>query len=177
MLRPDLVEDLARERLEQLVNVLNLKKIPYRIECYDISNIQGKAATGSLVVFEAGLPAKDWYRRFRIRTKTTPDDVAMMKEVLLRRFKNDWPPPDLIIVDGGKGQLGAVSEVLSKLKIKIPHAALAKRMEEIYTSEKSQPIRLDKSSPALQIVQSLRDEAHRFAISYHRKLLGKILLT
>lgn len=175
--RPDLVEDVAREKLENLAKILALAKIPQRIECYDISNIGGFAATGSLVVFERGLAAKEWYRRFKITTKQTPDDVAMMKEVLTRRFGNDWPQPDLIVVDGGKGQLLAVNTVLSAIGAKIPYCALAKRQEEIYLPQKARPIKLDKSSPALQLVQSLRDEAHRFAISYHKKLRSKILLT
>ena len=175
--RPDLVEDIAAERLSQLANVLNLKSVPERIECYDISNIAGYAATGSLVVFENGLPAKNWYRKFKIRIKETPDDVAMMTEVLERRFKNDWPQPDLIVVDGGKGQLNAVKRVLGKFKIKIPYLALAKRKEEIFIAGKFNPLKLDKNSAALQLVQALRDEAHRFAILYHRKLRSRLILT
>ena len=168
--RPDLVEDIAAEKLSSLAQNLNLDQIPERIECYDISNLGGKFAAGSLVVFENGAPARNWYRRFKIRTETGPDDVAMMKEVLERRFRHDWPQPDLLIVDGGKGQLGAVSAVLGNLRIKLPFAALAKREEEIYLPGKPDPVKLDKTSPGLQLIRAVRDEAHRFAISYHKKL-------
>lgn len=174
--QPDLAQDIAKVRVLQLAKVLNLASLPERIECYDISNIAGKIATGSLVVFENGEPAKEWYRKFKLKISGKPNDVGMLEEVLVRRFKNDWPKADLIIVDGGKGQLGAVGKVLSKLKLRIPYIALAKKQEEIFIPDKNQPVRLDRSLPALQLVQALRDEAHRFAIVYHKKLRDKIFL-
>lgn len=174
--QPDLVEDIARQKLLELAKILNLKKIPVRIECYDISNMAGIAATGSLVVFVNGIKAPEWYRRFMIKNLARPNDVTMMSEVLERRFANSWPQPDLIIVDGGKAQLGAVGKVLSKLGILVPYISLAKKQEEIFVAGQNQSIKLGKDSPALQLLQAVRDEAHRFAISYHRKLRSKILL-
>ncbi len=165
-----LVDDFTQKRLDDLQQVLNIPEALDRIECYDISNIQGTNATGSMVVFTSGLADKSQYRRFKVRSLNTPNDFLMMKEVLTRRFKNDWPTPDLIIVDGGKGQLGIGVAVLESLSLKIPIVGLAKRYEEIHLPYIKEPIKLPQSSPARLLIESLRDEAHRFAITYHRKL-------
>jgi excinuclease ABC subunit C len=160
-----------------LKKLLNLKKEIKRIEGYDISNIQGKMATGSMVVFEKGKPQKKEYRKFKIKTAQKPNDTAMIKEILSRRFDHkEWPIPELILIDGGKGQLNAGIEVKKKkpeLKnIKI--TALAKRKNELFIENKKSPVLL-KSLPqeVNNLILHLRDESHRFAISYHRKLREK----
>ncbi len=175
MLQPNLLEDLKNQSLDQLKKQLNLPTSPSRIEGYDISNIQGKFATGSMVVLTDGNINKSQYRHFKIKLDQKPNDVGMMREILQRRFKNNWPKPDLIIVDGGLGQLNVALQVIAKFKLKIPAVGLAKRLEEIYLSD-GQKIKLPRSSGALQILQTLRDEAHRFAISYHQKLRKKSLM-
>lgn len=140
-----------------------------RIECVDISNISGRNATGSLVVAEGGVIDPTQYRKFRIRLTKTPNDVAMMEEVLKRRFAHpEWPYPNLLVVDGGKPQLKRALAVLSRMNIVVPVIGLAKAREEIYTDKGR--IRLPLTSPALHLLQRMRDEAHRFALSYHRKL-------
>jgi len=177
----------AREAQLELKSRLNLKKIPKVIECFDVSNIQGREATGSMVVFVSGKPDKSRYRKFKIRTVAQINDYAMMEEVLKRRLtyiKNTQrsksskdnafkTPPDLIIIDGGKGQLNRALEVLKQFKLKIPVIGLAKRLEEIYVPNKSKPFHLPPNSPALLMLRHIRDEAHRFAITYHRKLREK----
>lgn len=168
--QPTLVDDKSNKRLTDLQNLLDLPNPLNRMECYDISNIQGKNATGSMVVFTNGVADKSEYRRFKIKFLDTPNDFLMMKQVLSRRFRNDWPHPDLIVIDGGKGQLGIALEVLTSLKLKIPVVGLAKRLEEIFRPGTSIPITLKADIPARQLVQAVRDEAHRFAITYHRKL-------
>lgn len=173
---PTLVDDLSMQKLKALQKILKLTKTPKRIECYDISNISGKNATGSMIVFVNGRPQKSDYRRFKIKVLTTPNDYEMLKEVLGRRFKITWPDPHLIVIDGGKGQLSLAQEIIKKYKKNIPVISLAKRFEEIYTDPKSLPISLPKEDPARQIVQALRDEAHRFAITYHRLLRSKQML-
>jgi excinuclease ABC subunit C len=213
------VEALARERAEwladtakrdealtELASALGLPKAPERIECYDMSNIQGTSAVGSMVVFIDGRPEPKEYRRFRIRSGDTPDDFRMMAEVLRRRFSRvaklrsdtgalsldavgadevpeddadrpreaGWAVPDLVIVDGGKGQLSAAVGVMDALAITdVPLAGLAKRFEELYVPGRSAPIVLPRRSQALYLVQRIRDEAHRFAITYHRDVRGK----
>lgn len=174
--QPTLVDDLSLKRLEELKSVLKLKKIPRRIECYDISNISGKHATGSMVTFTNGKPDKQQYRRFRIKFTHKPNDYEMLREVLTRRIKNKWPKPDLMIIDGGKGQLNAVLSITSIYKYDTKVVALAKRLEEIFTPDKVLPIRLPRENPARQLAQTIRDEAHRFAITYHRLLRSKNLL-
>lgn len=174
--RPTLVDDLTQVRLRELQKVLSLKKIPRRIECYDISNILGKLATGSMVVFTNGAADKSQYRRFRIKSSNTPDDYEMLREVLGRRIKNDWRRPDVIIIDGGRGQLNAALSIVNKYKYSTTVISLAKRQEEIYTFDKILPISLTKENPARQLAQEVRDEAHRFAISYHRKLRSKAFI-
>ncbi len=145
-------------------------KAPHRIECYDISNIGGKFATGSMVVFTDGVMDKDEYRRFKVKAVKKIDDVGMLKEVLQRRFNHpEWPEPDIILVDGGRGQLNGVLAVSKMKDIKVPVVALAKREKGVflYPSEKILPL------PENIIIQ-LRNEAHRFAIKYHRYLRDKI---
>lgn len=154
-----------------------------RIECYDISNIQGTNATGSMVVFSYGDADKSQYRRFKIKTKFTPDDFHMMQEVLTRRLKrDDWPRPDLIIIDGGKGQVSAVHEVFQKLNCQIPFIGLAKREETIVVPYHEdgklafREVKLPHSTPGINLMRRIRDEAHRFAITYHRLLRKKEFL-
>ena len=233
------VEALSRERaqwladegrrdeaLGELASALGLLKQPERIECYDMSNIQGTSAVGSMVVFVNGRPEPREYRRFRIRSGETPDDFRMMAEVLRRRFRRAaalhretgalslaavgadeapegdgeagelldlapgsgpvegdasrgprdvaWALPDLVIVDGGKGQLSAAMGVMSELDLTdVPLAGLAKRFEELYVPGRSAPIVLARGGQGLYLVQRIRDEAHRFAITYHRELRGR----
>lgn len=171
--RPTLVDDLKMAKLKDFQKVLSLKRLPKRIECYDISNISGKLATGSMVVFTNGSPDKSQYRKFRIKFSNTPNDYIMHQEVLTRRIKNNWPKPDVIIVDGGRGQLNADLEIVNKYNFPTIVISLSKRLEEIYTSDLDQPIRLPKESQARQLAQAIRDEAHRFALHYHRKLRSK----
>jgi len=180
------------EALADLQERLHLAEAPTRIEGYDISNIQGVAATGSMVVFVKGLPRKSDYRRFRIRTVAGADDYAMMKEVLRRRFERAikgkgegkegaeaWTAlPDLVVVDGGKGQLNAALEVLEEygLRDEVSVLGLAKRQEEVFVPGRPEPLILPRDSEGLRLLQRIRDEAHRFAIGYHRKLRGKASL-
>ena len=173
--QPTLVDDLTTSRLKNLKVTLGLSKIPRRIECFDISNTAGREATGSMAVFENGQSQKSQYRKFRIKFKSTPDDYEMIREVLTRRFNNSWPEPDLIVIDGGKGQLNAALSILKKKAVGIPVIAIAKRFEEIYLTEKPLPLRLEKQNPARQLIQAARDEAHRFALAYHRLLRSKKL--
>jgi excinuclease ABC subunit C len=169
--------------LEELAAALGLAGPPLRIECYDISNFQGSESVGSMVVFEEGKPRTGEYRRFRIRTVQGPNDFASHQEVLRRRFRatkagdegseeeRRWAMPDLVIVDGGKGQVSAAKEVLDELGLHdLPLAGLAKEREELFLPGSPDPIVLPPTSSALYLVQRLRDEAHRFAITYHRTL-------
>jgi excinuclease ABC subunit C len=165
--------------LTQIQEELRLPGLPKRMEAYDISNIQGTSAVGSMVVFENGQPNRNHYRRFKIKTVEGANDYAMMQEVLLRRFKraakrdeetetDSWQiKPDLVLIDGGKGQLNAALEVFKGSAEEIPFIGLAKENEEIFLPHRKDPVVLDKSSPGLQMLQRLRDEAHRFALSYH----------
>ena len=172
--------------LEELAAALELPGPPMRIECYDISNIQGAESVGSMVVFEEGRPRSGEYRRFRIQSVSGPNDFASHQEVLRRRFRRArtgeegneeelrWPLPDLVIIDGGKGQVSAGKEVLDELGLHdMPLAGLAKEREELFLPGRAEPIVLPPTSPALYLVQRLRDEAHRFAITYHRNLRAK----
>ncbi len=177
-----LEEDKALAALTELQSELGLEALPLRIEAYDISNIQGVAATGSMVVFVEGKPSKSEYRRFKIRTVKGADDCAMMQEILRRRFrramirdamtKNTWAElPDFIVVDGGRGQLGVALEVLADYGLEeVPAVGLAKAREEVFRPGEPEPLALPTDSPALQLLQRLRDEAHRFAIGYHKRL-------
>jgi excinuclease ABC subunit C len=172
--------------LEELAEALGLAGPPLRIECYDISNLQGAQSVGSMVVFEDGRPRTGEYRRFRIKTVQGPNDYASHQEVLRRRFKRAksgeegseeelrWRLPDLVVIDGGKGQLSAAKEVLAELGYDdLAVVGLAKEREEIFLSDREQPVLLPTTSPALYLMQRLRDEAHRFAITYHRSLRAR----
>jgi excinuclease ABC subunit C len=165
--------------LKELQRVLNLDQLPARIEAFDISNIQGTNPVGSMVVFDFGRPKKDQYRKFKIRSKQTPDDFAMMSEMLGRRFKRStdsshkWPLPNLVLIDGGKGQLSVAIKTLKQYKLQIPLIGLAKRLEEIFLPGRRLPILLPENSIARFLLQRVRDEAHRFAITYHRKLRSR----
>jgi excinuclease ABC subunit C len=201
----------TRAALDELQDELELPVLPRRIECYDISNIQGTSSVGSMVVFIDGHPRPPEYRRFRIKTVEGANDFASMAEVLRRRFgrarerllretgavapdapgedaevdgrgRRDDPSfaamPDLVIIDGGKGQLSAVTDVMREMGVKdIPTVGLAKQHEEIYVQDVSEPVVLPRASEALYLVQRLRDEAHRFAITYHRDVRKKAGLT
>jgi len=173
---------LLAAALAEIKSELRLPRLPSRMECYDISNIQGKAAVGSMVVFDNGKPKPSHYRRFRIRTVSGADDYAMLQEVLKRRFKRSrletgdatdtWAiMPDLILIDGGKGQLNTARAAMREAGAEaIPTASLAKENEEVLIPQRTQPVILPRSSPGLQLLQRLRDEAHRFAIGYHQKV-------
>ncbi|MFC1496052.1 GIY-YIG nuclease family protein [Candidatus Margulisiibacteriota bacterium] len=160
----------------ELKRLLKLERNPNRIEAFDISNIGAVAMVASMVVFEGGVPKKSDYRRFKIRgVAGKPDDVAAMQEVVLRRYtktlKSKLPKPNLVLIDGGIAQVQAGKKSLKQAGLnKIPILGLAKREEELFLPEKNVPLKVDKNSPALQLLQCIRDEAHRFAISYHRKL-------
>ncbi|MDY6310191.1 MAG: excinuclease ABC subunit UvrC [Cyanobacteriota bacterium] len=162
-----------------LKETLHLNNFPYRMECYDISHIQGTNTVASMVVFINGLPKKSEYKKFKIKsTEGKPDDFLSMKEVLTRRLNHlgdkGWDKPDLIIIDGGKGQLSSVMEIVEDMGIKdIDFVSLAKRQEEVFLPHKSESIILPRESGALFLIQRIRDEAHRFAITYHRKLRNK----
>jgi excinuclease ABC subunit C len=196
-------EEFARHRLKRaadhnararaltaLQDALELPEAPLRIECYDMSHLQGTDYVGSMVVMEDGLPKPSEYRRFKIRTVDQNDDFAAMGEVLTRRLnaylaERDRPvddrrrrfayPPELLLVDGGQGQLGVALRVLQELGLEeeIPVAALAKQFEEIYLPGRADPLRIPRTSEALYLLQQIRDEAHRFAITYHRNLRAK----
>jgi len=174
---PNLRSDVRMAELEELQKILAGHGVqiplPLRIECYDNSNIQGTNPTSSMVVLTNGEIDKSQYRKFKIRTVKGPNDFDSMKEVLTRRLNHaEWPLPDLFIVDGGKGQISAAMEVLEAREIEIPLVGLAKREETIITSDFKEIV-LSKSSPALQLVMRIRNEAHRFAITFHRKLRSK----
>ncbi|OGO20234.1 MAG: excinuclease ABC subunit C [Chloroflexi bacterium RBG_16_50_9] len=167
--------------LEELARELGLKSLPVRMEAYDISNIQGKSAVGSMVVFEKGKPKTAHYRRFKIKAVAGANDYAMIQEVLQRRFRHvlrvensttdTWAiMPDLVLIDGGKGQLNAALSALHDAGSSVPVASLAKENEEIFVPRRKEPIVLPSSSPGLQLLQRLRDEAHRFAISYYTRV-------
>ncbi len=165
------------ESVIALQNILNLKKIPRQIECFDISHLGGTNTVASMVSFENGLPNKSHYRKFKIRQQTNGDDYLAMKEVIERRYSGSLTAsmknPDLIVMDGGEIQLNAALSTLKRLMINIPVIALAKKFEEIYTSTKKEPIIIDKKNKGLQLLQSMRDEAHRFAVGYQRLLRKK----
>jgi len=162
-----------------LKDKLKLEKLPERIEAFDISNIQGKLSVGSLVVFEKGRPKKKDYRRFRVKRVKGIDDYAMLQEVTERRYKRLLSEgkrlPDLVLVDGGRGQLSAVEKTLNNLNLKLPTISIAKKEEEIFKPEDSRSIILPSNSDALFLLQRIRDEAHRFAVTYHRRIRSKEL--
>jgi excinuclease ABC subunit C len=213
-------DDLMQQAMRELGEALNLPRLPRRMECYDVSHIQGTSTVASMVVFEDGKPKKAHYRRFRIKTVEGNDDFASMREVLSRRFRrmqadgeveetvggNGIPGgagaeedaafvpgdgseqgahgassddgfrwvPDLVLIDGGKGQLGAAVQVFLELGVKdVPLASLAKQQEEIFVPQTPEPVVLPRSSPAMFLVQRIRDEAHRFAVTFHREVRKK----
>jgi excinuclease ABC subunit C len=189
------VDHNSRARaLRELQEALDLPEAPLRIECYDMSHIQGTDYVGSMVVMEDGLAKKRDYRHFKVRDVPGNDDFAAMREVLTRRLQaylieRKQPvadregrfsyPPQLLVVDGGKGQLAVAREVVEELGLtqEIPVAALAKRFEEVYVPGRSEPVRIPRQSEALYLLQRLRDEAHRFAVSYHRQLRDRRMTT
>ena len=185
--KKDQAYEHRKASLAELAAVCGLSSSPHRIEGYDISNTQGVYSVASMVVFEDGRPAKHAYRRFRIKTVEGPNDFASLAETLGRRFRRQMDGddkflahPDLIMIDGGKEQLKAVQRVIEGMGIKVNLCSLAKKEEEIYLPNNDIPVKLPRTSGALQILQQLRDEAHRFAITYHRsirskKMLGSIL--
>ncbi|MBU1039004.1 excinuclease ABC subunit UvrC [Patescibacteria group bacterium] len=165
----------AQLGLQQLQRILNLKKIPLRIEGYDISNLQGKQAVGAMTVLQNGLPEPKLYRRFTIENINRPNDYAMLAQVLARRLSRNknWPRPDLIMLDGGAGQLSAVKKILLAQKINIPLIALAKQNEELYLPNHKKPLNLPLDNPGLKLLINLRDEAHRFGLNLHRQQRSK----
>ena len=160
--------------IKNLQQKLHLKRIPNRIECFDNSNLCGTNAVSSCVVFKNGEPSKNDYRHFKVKTIVGPDDFKTMEEVISRRYVNNTNLPDLIIVDGGLGQLHSAVKVLKKLNIleKLDVLGLAKEFEDIYYPN-GEKINLENNSEELKLIQFIRDEAHRFAIKFHRKLRSK----
>lgn len=170
----------AEKALTQLKEYLGLPRLPRRIECFDVSTIMGRESVGSMVVFEEARPKRQGYRRFKIKWVPGMNDYAMMQEIITRRFSRGIEetqfasPPDLVLVDGGKPQLSATLSALKSLNIEsVPVAALAKREEELYLPDRTEPISLPSFSEGLYLVKRVRDEAHRFAITYHRELREK----
>ena len=176
----------TEQALVELAEALGLAAPPQRIECYDISTIQGTSTVGSMVVFEDGQPRTGEYRRFRIREVVGQDDFASHQEVLRRRFRRAldadegaaeqlrWRLPDLVIIDGGKGQVSAAREILDELGLHdLPLAGLAKEREELFLPDEREPVVLPATSGGLYLLQRLRDEAHRFAITYHRQVRAR----
>jgi excinuclease ABC subunit C len=171
------------ESLEELRETLNLESLPIRIECFDISNIQGQEIVGSMVVFEDAVAKRSHYRKFTVRQLDGQDDFGAMREVISRRFSRlgadvgstEWnesfaATPNLVVIDGGKGQLSAALAAMQELELpRVAVISLAKRIEEVFVPGRSEPILLPRESPALQLLQRIRDEAHRFAITFHRQ--------
>ena len=170
-------KDFVPHFVKALQRDLRLLQPPRWIECFDISNIQGSDSVASMVVFVDGKSRKSEYRKFKIRSVDGPDDFASMREVIERRYlrllEENGTQPDLIMVDGGKGQLSSAVEVLNRLGVKRPVIGLAKRLEEVFVPESSEPQSIPKTSSGLKLLQQIRDEAHRFAITYHRTLRTK----
>lgn len=148
-----------------------------RVEGFDVSNISGKYAVGSMVVFEGGKPVKGEYRRFRIKTVEGVGDVAMMGEIVSRRLRNKWTLPDVILVDGGRGQVNAARKALHELRLSIPVVGLAKEFEDVYVGGRRGVLALADDSPVLLFLMRVRDEAHRFAVTYHRSLRSKAIVS
>jgi excinuclease ABC subunit C len=168
--------------LRELQEALGLEGPPKRIECYDVSHVQGTSVVSSMIVFEDGRPAKSQYRRFRARISDRNDDFTNMRDTLRRRFarsaspeaQSSWPLPDLVILDGGKGQLSAgLSALADAGRLQIPIAALAKEREELFVPNRPDPIVLPRTAQGLYLVQRIRDEAHRFAVTYHQKVRSR----
>ena len=172
-------EKMSKGAVLELAELLNLETAPNRIECYDISNISGTDSVASMIVFIDGVPAKKEYRKFKIRTVEGANDFASLAETLTRRFdrlmENDekFTRPDLIVIDGGLGQLSAVKQVMDNYQLNIPLISLAKQEEEIFTTQSSESIKLPADNNVRKLLQRVRDEAHRFAITFHRELRDK----
>jgi excinuclease ABC subunit C len=176
--------------LRSLQEVLGLEDPPLRIEAYDVSTLQGTNTVASMVVLEDGLPKRGEYRKFKIRTVEGQDDFAAMEETISRRFKAYLAeqrkpvaeqgrfsyPPGLVLIDGGAGQLGRAVKVLDELELDIPVIGLAKKMEEVYLPGRPEPIQIPRDAEALYLLQQVRDEAHRFAVTYHRQLRSKSMV-
>ncbi|MFA5358438.1 MAG: excinuclease ABC subunit UvrC [Patescibacteria group bacterium] len=174
LVRQNILVRLNAGPLAELQARLQLPRLPEEIDGFDISNTSGKEAVGSCVHFSGGKPNKNLYRKFKIKTVSGPNDYAMMEEVMSRRYAHKgWVMPDLILVDGGKGQLGIALKVLAKLGLDLPVISLAKKREEIFIPGYREPIVLERRSDGLKLLQNIRDEAHRFAIGYHKLLRGK----
>lgn len=174
---PNFLEEETKKALEDLKKDLNLEKLPERIEGYDISNIQGKEAVGSMAVITDGEIDKSQYRKFKIHISGRANDVGMHKEMMRRRLKHkEWPFPDLIIIDGGRGQVRGVKLEIENLKFKIPVFGLAKKQEWLYPPD-GKIIKLPKKSLSLRLLQNLRDESHRFAVAYHRELRDRGMIS
>jgi excinuclease ABC subunit C len=169
----------ASRAVTELQKALGLEHPPVRIECFDISHFSGKQTVAAMVSFRGGDPDRANYRKFRIRETVGVDDFKSMHEAVLRRYRRlkaeNAPLPDLVLIDGGKGQLGAALLALKEAGVKIPLASLAKRVEEVFMPGRAQSLILPLESPALQLLQRLRDEAHRFGVAYHRQLRGKAM--
>ena len=171
------------EALEELREALNLESLPLRIECYDISNIQGESVVGSMAVFQDAMPKKAHYRKFGVRSLDGQDDYAALAEVIARRFarlqngatadeydESFAATPNLVVIDGGKGQLAAALGAMQAYDLpRVAVISLAKRVEEVFVPGQPEPIALDRSSPGLHLLQRVRDEAHRFALGFHRQ--------
>ena len=177
------IRDDFNEIGSYLAEKLQLKNFPHRMECYDISHIQGTNTVASMVTFINGVKKASEYRKFKVKsTEGKPDDFLSMKEVLTRRLEHlgepKWEKPDLIIIDGGKGQLSSVMQIIKELGVTgIDVVSLAKKHEEVFLPNKSKPVILPRNSSALYLFQRIRDEAHRFAITYHRKLRSKSMIS
>jgi excinuclease ABC subunit C len=169
----------ATQSVTALQQALELSTPPVHVECFDISHFQGHQTVASMVCFVGGKPHRDHYRKFKIRDVAGIDDFKSMHEAVFRRYKRLQAEkarlPDLVLIDGGKGQLGAAMGALSELKLKIPLASIAKRIEEVFVPNKAESYVLPVGSPALNLIQRLRDEAHRFGVSFHRNLRDKNL--
>jgi excinuclease ABC subunit C len=165
------------KKLEELQKQINLQETPHIIECFDVSHLSGTNVVGSMVQFRNAIPYKNNYRRFKIRSFQGNDDTRALAEIVNRRYKHlketNGAMPDLIVIDGGKGQLNYTLKELNKLNLKIPIISLAKRLEEVFTPEKDESIIIPEKSEALKLLQNLRDEAHRFAINYQKLLRSK----
>lgn len=170
----------SSESVTDLKRALNLETPPFHVECFDVSHFQGRQTVASMVCFMGGEPHRAHYRRFRLRTVEGIDDFKSMREAVLRRYcrlkAEGAKLPDLVLIDGGKGQLGAALEALRLAKARLPAAALAKQLEEVFVPGRQDSILLEAGRPALKLLQRLRDEAHRFGLAYHRLLRKKALL-
>jgi excinuclease ABC subunit C len=169
----------ATRAITDLQKALGLPAPPVHVECFDISHFQGHQTVASMVCFVGGRPHRDHYRKFKIRDVAGIDDFKSMREAVYRRYKRLQSEkaalPDLVLIDGGKGQLGAAQGALAELKLKLPLASLAKRIEEVFLPARAESVVLPIGGPALSLLQRLRDEAHRFGVTYHRLLRGKSL--